>query len=303
MDDKRWRNISLVLGAICVVLIIAASLLIFSGKGGSTASPLSLPSDSAGASFGGATASPSPSASGPVATATQSAPPTPRATQSAPTATLTFNDMMLDASATSGARARTFTFTSDGYGPVGIQVTKSSPAGKQIKICAQVDSSVASCKTGVNPGFPKAFADATTPHSVWIVTLIGNGADTPTVDIRFSWPTATPKVTLSHGRLQGSTSQAVPDALNGFSATFQSRTSGQMGLQASWTVSKDAHVTLADASVTPAVTVDEQSYSAVGFLAPAYAHAVDQGKAYRIMLRDTSADSTRADLTAQIEFP
>lgn len=302
MDNDRWRNVSIVLGLTCVVLIIAAGLLIFSGKGGPASTPTSLPSVTSGSSLESPTAGLSSSPSGPIASATQAATPTPVPTSSAPTATITFNDMMLDASGSSGATARTFTFTSDGYGPVGIQVTRSSPAGKTIKICAKVDGSALSCKTGLNPGFPKASAD--TPHSVWTVTLIGNGADTPTVDMRLSWPTATPKIQFSHGRLQGSKTPGVPDALNGFSATFQARAGGGLTIQAAWTeVTPDISVTLADVTAPTVINADEQSYSGVGFLAPAYTHNLEAGRTYKFMLRDTSTDAQRPDLTAQIEFP
>jgi hypothetical protein len=299
VNDDRWRNISLVLGLICVVLIIAAGLLVVTGKN-QTPTQAPLPSDTSGSTLESPTIGDTfslPPTLGPSASPTAS--PTPAPTQSAPTAVINFTGMTLDAGSTTGATARTFTFISDGIGAVGMQITKSS--GGTVKFCAKVDTSAFSCKSGGNPGFPKASAD--TPHSVWTVTIIGSGTDTPTVDVRFSWPTAAAKITLSHGRLQGSSTQGVPEGLNGFTATFQPRSSGDVNLQASWTsITTDVQVTLADVSVPPAVNVDQQTFNGVGFLAPAYTHGLDQGKSYQISLRNTAADSNRPDLTAQINF-
>jgi serine/threonine protein kinase len=216
--------------------------------------------------------------------------------QSAP-ATITFTGLGLDAANDSAGSTRTFTFTTDGAGPVTYAVAKTSSGGIT-KLCAKVDGGAFACKVDALPNFLKGTAD--TAHSTWTVTLRGNGNSAPTVDVTFTWPTVAPQITLSHGRFQGS-----PAGLNGFAATFRPRIAGTIEVQASWTsITTDVSATLYDATISPAVNVDQQQYNAATFLSPPYSSSVDPSKAYQIKVLRTSADSSeRPDLTAQISFP
>jgi hypothetical protein len=309
LDDKTWRNVSIVLAVICVLLLSVAGALFF---GSNNASPT--PTATGTYFAGGTSQPPSASTSGipttgppgasatPGVSTTPKPTPSPKPTQSSPTAAITFNDMMLDAQSDPLATSRTFSFVSDGPGPVSIQVTKSSLLTPSIKLCVKIDGGAQTCSTGAKPGFPSALADR--PHSLWVVTLIGVAAATPVVDVAFSWPTAGPSITLAHGRFQGSSSPGVPEALNGFSATFKPRGSGNVSVGAAWTVIvTDIDLALADVTGTPAVNVDEAQHSGVHAVDPPYTHSVVTGKKYKIMLRDLDADSMRPDLSATIAFP
>ena len=303
MDDRIWRNISIALGVICALLIGIAGALMIVGSRGSAAAGSPSPSPAI------ATATPAPSlpAVSPsvsqVATPTYSGPPTPSPvpSQNSPFATVVFNGLTLDAGNDSQGTARTFTFQSDGIGYLDLSVVKTS-AGGSTRMCAKVDTSAFACKVGSLPGFTKAYAD--TAHSTWTVTMVGYGNSKPTVDLSLTWPAASAKVTLSHGRFQGSGTAGVAEGLNGFTATFKPRAGGSLNVQASWTlVTVNASMTLADVTSLPAVKLDDRQYQATTYVNPTYTFNVDQTKTYQLKLRDLSPDSLRPDLTAEIAFP
>jgi hypothetical protein len=306
VDDRIWKNLSIVLGIVCAVLLgIAGALMVIhkDGSSGPASSPDSsavsegsqAPTDASACPSGSACQTPggSQGPSGPPA-------PTPKLGPSSP-ATITFTGLALDAANDKSGTVRTFTFISDGPGPVTYAVTNTS-AGGSTKMCAKVDAGAFGCKVLALPNFLKGAADA--DHNTWTVTLVGYGNSHPTVDVTFTWPAVTPKITLNHGRFQGSSSPNVAEALNGFSATFKPRAAGPLNVQASWTtITTDVEMSLSDVTTSPAVTVDHRQYSAVTYISPAYNYNVDPTKTYLLKLRDTSADSQRPDLTAQITFP
>jgi len=313
VNDKTWRNVSIALGLMCVVLIAVAGVLLASG--GNSPSPTatgtliaSLATQTPGGSTAG-TPTTGTQTSGASNTATHSLAPSPKPTaspnptQAQPTASITFNDMMLDAQGDPHATARTFTFVSDGPGPVSAMVTRSSSSSASVKMCIKIDAGAQTCTAaGVKPGFGFAYADR--PHDLWVVTLMGVGAATPTVDVTFSWPTGGPSITLAHGRLQGSSSPGIPESLNGFNATFKPRGGGAISVGAAWTVIvTDVDLGLADVTGTPASNVDEVQFHGVQAIDPPYTHSVDAGRKYKVMFRDLDADSRRPDLSATISFP
>ena len=314
MNDKTWRNVSIALAVICVLLLGVAGALYF-GSNSSSPSPTDTGTAFAGGPTETVTSSPaatptsgSPGTSGtpgttaPSGSASTKPTPTPKPTQAAATASITFNDMMLDAASDPLATSRTFSFTSDGAGPVSMQVAKSSLATPSVKICVKIDAGAQTCSSGAKPGFPTALADR--PHSLWVVTLIGVGAATPTVDVAFSWPTASPSITLAHGRFQGSSSPGISEALNGFNATFKARVGGSISVGVAWTViATDVDLALADVTGASAINVDEVQHHGVKAVDPPYTHSVDAGKKYKVMFRDLAADSQRPDLSATISFP
>jgi hypothetical protein len=171
-------------------------------------------------------------------------------------------------------------------------------------MCADVDSTGGHCKdskTGALATF--TFKSDPTPNT-WVISLFGYGSSKPVVDVSLTWSTSSPKVTLSHGRFQGSSTSGVPEALNGVTAVFKPRHNGALNVQAAWTViTTNASMTLSDATSPPAVTVDQRQYNAVTYVNPAFTANVDQTKTYQVKLRNTSADSQRPDLTMQITFP
>jgi hypothetical protein len=302
VDDRVWKNVSIALGVVCAALIgIAGALMIVGNKGGS--GPTQPPQSSLVA--GDDTPSASPSASETIVPSGSPGEPTPTASPTQVTdaqpATVQFQGLKLDAEKASGASARTFTFTSDGAGPVKIAVNRTS-AGASTRLCLKVGTGKFACKVGTLPNFNTAKADG--PHDNWTVTVVGYGSTSPTIDLSFTWPTLAPQVTLGHGRLQGSSTAGVSEALNGFSVAFTPRKAGQLNVQASWTViTADIDVTLLDDTTPPAVTVDDRLFSGVTYLNPAYTYDVDPAKTYLLKLRNKSPDSGKPDLTAQIVFP
>jgi hypothetical protein len=301
VDDRVWRNVSVVLGVVCAVLIgVAGAILIVDNKNGST--PTSGPDSS---DLATATTSEGPGSVASASLGTISAPtPSPTPGEPAAAATITFNQMKLDATNDTKGFARTFTFITDGPGPVTWAITKNS-AGGTSRMCAKVDNSAFTCKVGGLMSSKGAMSDSTPDKpSTWTVTFLGYGNSAPTVDIAITWPTTSPKITLTHGRLQGSSTEGVSEFLNGFTATFKPRAAGVLNVQASWTIiTADIGVSLSDTTSTPAVTVDDRQYKTAQYLTPAYTFNVDATKTYTVKLRNESADSGRPDLTAQITFP
>lgn len=300
MDDRIWKNVSIVLGVVCALLIgVAGALMVVGQKSGSTAATPTPAASQVAAATPSGTAGPS---DGSQASETPVPGPTPTPGPISP-ASITFNDLGLDALNDPDATARTFQFVSDGAGSVTFAITKIS-AGGTAKLCIRADAGAFACQVGTPgklPNFPKGKSDP--GHNTWTATLVGYGASKPTVDVAFTWPTASPKITMSHGRFQGS-SPGVPEALNGFSATFKPRAGGTVNVQATWTViTTDASMTLADDTTPPPVTVDQRAYKAVTYINPAFSANVDATKTYVVKLRNTSADSQRPDLTAQVTFP
>ncbi|MGD0862790.1 MAG: hypothetical protein ABSA21_08500 [Candidatus Limnocylindrales bacterium] len=306
MNDTSWRNLSAILGLACVILIIAAGALLATSGESPAPSPLDTSAVGSATPSGTSSASSTAGSSAPSASsgssATASAGPTATPQAPAPIASVTFSNLMLDASTDPLGKARTFTFITDGVGPVGIAITK-SPAKETTKICASVDSSKPDCRIGTKVTYTGAYTD--TAHSVWVVTLIGPAGAGPTVNVSFSWPTNNARITLTHGRLQGSSSPGVNVGLNGFTATFKTRSAGNVTLAASWTViTTDVDVSLSDVSGSSANLVDEKPYSGVQNLGTSgYSYAVTAAKSYQISFRDTSANSMRPDLTAVLSFP
>ncbi len=301
MDDRIWKNLSIVLGIACAVLLgIAGALMVINNRGSSG------PTSSSDSGISGGTQTPTDASGNPVGQSpgTSQGPhgspaPTPKLGPSSP-ATITFTGLALDAANDKNGTARTFTFVSDGPGPVTYAVTKTS-AGGSTKLCAKVDAGAFNCKVG---GLPNATWAADAAHNNWILNIVGYGNSHPTIDITFTWPAVTPKITLNHGRFQGSSSPNVAEALNGFSASFKPRAAGPLSVQASWTtINADVEMSLSDVTTPPAVAVDNRRYSAVTNISPAYNYNVDPTKTYLLKLRNTSADSQRPDLTAQITFP
>jgi hypothetical protein len=298
VNDSSWRNLSVVLGVACIVMIIAAGALLATNPAAETPGP-SGSYVSAGPSGSVAPGDSSPS-SGPTGSGAPEASATPM--PKAPIAQVTFSNLMLDMTdVETAATTRTITFITDGDGPVGITVLKYSSAS--VRVCVQIDGGRWDCRKGGKINFSGAYTD--TAHSIWTVELSGVGHTAPVIDLALSWPTNSPSLTLTHGRFQGSTSPGVAEALNGFTATFKTRSAGNAGLSASWTaVNAKAGVTLADVTVSPAVNLDEKQYDNVSALpAPGYGSAVSASRFYKISLRNLSSDSLRPDLRAVLTFP
>jgi len=142
VDERIWKNTSIVLGVVCALLIgIAGALLVVGHKSG--------PSTASGApsSVEVATGTTAPGASATTKTSGSHVPtaaPTPTPGKATP-ATITFNSLGLD-TGTSGI-ARTFQFTTNGAGSVDVRISKISSGGTA-KLCESVDGSGYTCAVG-----------------------------------------------------------------------------------------------------------------------------------------------------------
>jgi len=307
VNDTTWRNLSAVLGVACVILIIAAGALLATSGESSTPTPgpvssVALESPTNSAESPSQDESPSANVS-----ASPSAPAqTPAPAVKAHTATIVFNNVQLDSANDPLGKPRTFTFITDGTpgvnAPIGISFTTISPAKAQSKICAYSDGA-GSCVSGTHYTFTKAAANSL--HEVWSVTLMGVGNNTPIVNLTLSWPSATPRVQITHGRLQGSSSPGVSANLNGFTATITPKIAGSLGVSASWTtITTDVRVTTSQVSGNSSNLLDQKTFNAAQNLgSPGYAFDIAPGKVYRLEFRNISADSQRPDLTAVISLP
>jgi hypothetical protein len=305
VNDKTWRNLSAALGVACVILIIAAGALLATSGESSTPTnpPASIALESPTDSGTSPSIDESPSADvqpSPTSTAT------PAPAIQAHIAQITFNNLQLDATNDPLGKARTFTFITDGKPgvnvPIGISFTTVSPAKAQSKICAYSDGS-GSCVSGTHYTFTKAAANSL--HEVWSVTMMGVGSNTPVVNLTLSWPSAAPRVQLTHGRLQGSSSPGVSANLNGFTATFTPKVAGTLGVSASWTqITTDVRITTSNVAGNSSNLLDQKTFNAAQNLGPqGYSFGLSPGKIYRVELRNLSADSQRPDLTAVISLP
>jgi hypothetical protein len=303
VDDRIWKNVSIGLGVICAILIgVAGALMIVGNRGGSSAGTSASPSLIGAASATPGAKSPGPSSSGCSGTSCSISPSPSASPGVVKPATITFNGLTLDAENDKTGAARVFTFTSYGADPLTFAITKTSP-GASTRMRWSVDGGAAATmvgKTGQAFSYSKAHGDAGARND-WKVTVVGYGNSKPTVDLTLTWPTDSPKVTLSHGRLQGGSST---EGLNGFTATFQPRSEGALNVQASWTaVTANVDMTLADVTTPPSVKVDDRQYQAVTYVNPPYTYNVDSTKTYQLKLRNLSADSGHPDLTVQVTFP
>lgn len=303
MDDRVWKNISIALGVICALLIGVAGALLVVGHKTPAPTDTSSPTASliaAGPSSSAASIAPSesgsPSPSQPVATPGAAA-----------AASISFTNLALDSSKDSLGTIRTFTFQSDGAGAVVADVTKISSGG-YVKICLSVDGSKPNClinRPGKTIGFSGAESDPT--PNTWTVTLVGYASSHPTVDVTFAWQTSHPQITVTHGRFQGDDGKrtTASDALGGLTATFHPRAVGVVNVQAEWTIATtDAAMTLSDVTSTPALTLDQRTFTGVDQITPVFTANVDSTKTYQVQLVNIGASSTdRPDLTAQISFP
>ena len=304
MDDRVWKNVSVVLGVVCALLIgVAGALLLVGHKGGTAAATPTPTSDVAS----GPTASDGSSSSASPDSGHSSTPGTV-----AP-ATIVFSNLALDLDKDPLKTIRTFTFTSDGAGTVSPKVTGISKGGFA-KMCFEVDDGIHkpafNCKIGGATTLSRlSFSTAADAdrHDTWTVTLVGYTTSKPTVTVSFTWPTSSPSINLNHARFQGRSGSGTTatDALGGITATFQPRVSGSLNVQATWTLATtDASVTLNDTSVNPVTSVSAKQYQAVDHITPAFTAPVDPSKTYQMKLIRTGADSTdRPDMTVQISFP
>ncbi len=238
MTDERWKTVAIVLAvAVAGLALIVVATSLPSGSASKTAAP----SGSAGASAAagadgssGPSAQPSTEAS---ATAAASASPSastgpstsPTVPPSAGLAQITFSDFRLDAKSDPAGLARTFTFKTDGPGKVTAKLTGKSPQGTT-RFCIKVGTGKPFCRdwrSGTLTGTTSSKSQTT-----FVVTVLGVGIATPTVDLNLAFRAKAPSVTLTNGRFDGSAAEF--DGYNGMSGKVKVRSGGEIATKAEW---------------------------------------------------------------------
>jgi len=206
-----------------VLLGILLATTLFGGKGGSskpTAAPssslaASIPAGSSGPSAApSASAGPSPSASG-----SPSPSPTP-----VPAAKIQFVQLALDASTDTAGTTRTITFAAQS-GTVTVKLQTES--GGNTKACLFGDGKQLACRTAVGGTLT---GTTTKKSSTYKLTLRGDGASTPVVDVTIAFPAAKPKVTITNARFDGTANAAH----NGLQVVTTPRAKGYYHVNASF---------------------------------------------------------------------
>ena len=204
-----------------VLLGILLATTLFGGKGG-TSKPTAAPSSSLAASIPPASSGSSavPSASdAPSSSASPSPSPKP-----APAATIKFVQLALDASTDTAGTTRTITFAAQS-GTVTVKLRTES--GGNTKACLFGDGKQLACRTAVGGTLT---GTTTKKSSTFKLTLRGDGASTPVVNVTIVFPATKPKVTITNARFDGTANPAH----NGLQVVTTPRSKGSYHVNASF---------------------------------------------------------------------
>lgn len=293
------RNLRTLVGALIglVVVVVAITLLVIVGRGGSataTASPTA-PGSAAVSSSPAPSLTPSSSAPAPTPSPTPSASVAPSTVpSSAPStsATMTFLGLKLDAANDTAGQPRIITFRSDGPGTITAKLVSTTPQGTT-HMCLLVGTKQIACKDWASGTFT---GKTTQAHTDWTVTLVGSAIATPTVNLTVTFDALAPSVKIQHARFDGT---AFPDT-NGIQARFMARTPGNARLVADWGGHPFAYeIDLFDetsgtgdktlANQGPSTNVDQSLPVTAG--------------SWRIVLQNIEGGFGTTDLTATLSWP
>ena len=249
MND-RWRTVAIVLAVILAILGgLAAAVTL---NGGPAPAVLASPTTAAGASSqpsGTGSTPPSQIASQPAVPSpvSSASPPTPTAvpspTPQANLVTITWTAMRLDAQTGSLAGlARTFAFSTQGPGTVTATTHPTVTGGRTI-FCLKPVNGSGVCRTGTSLTLT---GTTTRQTSSWIVTAIGSGSSAPTLDIGLTFGSATPSVTLTNGRFDGT-----DFPYDGATFKLKTRGDGPIKVTAAWGHPFDYALLVEPASTPP----------------------------------------------------
>ena len=293
MTDERWRSIAIVLAIVLALLVVL--VLVTSGPAGPS-NPTARPSASASASSAlgspsaSSVASASPSAAESPSASTSANPSATPSTPNAGVAQVTFSGFKLDAASDPDGKARTFTFKTDGAGNVHAKLATRSPQGTT-KFCLKVGATAPLCRnwrSGDLTGTTSAKGQTT-----FVVTLIGVGIATPTVDVSLSFRAAKPSVTLTNGRFDGTTA----DGYNGLAGKVKVRSVGTITVNATWAEATDyqwSYVDLTDATNTGVFPGNGTGIDRTDTVAPS--------RSYAFSLVNSSAGTGRVPLTMTLAW-
>ena len=236
MTEERWKTIAIVLAVVVAGLgLIAVATSLPSGAASRTAAP-SASAGSSGAIASGSRPSVEPSVAPSPSSEITPKPSTSTAPSASPTvpptaglAQITFSNFRLDAKSDPAGHARTFTFKTDGPGKVTAKMTGRSPQGTT-RLCLKVGSSTPLCRDWRSGTLTGTTSSKT--QTTFVVTLIGVGIATPTVDLGLTFRSNSPAVTLTKGTFDGTA--AAFDGYNGMSGKVKARSGGSITTKADW---------------------------------------------------------------------
>jgi len=231
-NDQRLSIVGLVLVAVIAGLLITSFAL--GAFGGSSPSPSPVASASPSA-MPSEPASPSPSAmASPTDAPSPTAAPTPAPTPGVPasasptadSATATVMALKLDATDNPEGQDRELQFQAVGDGLVLAQVIVHSPRGQAV-MCLTSSQQDLGCTTTADGRLSVDHTGAATDYTL---TLRGDGAVEPIVDVTVSFPSNAPEMTIANARFDGT---EFPDT-NGIQVLVTPRTAGDLELVAEW---------------------------------------------------------------------
>ncbi len=238
----QQRLLLVVVFAVALIGGGALAFAVLGGKGGPAASPSGIAVTSPSA----APASEAPSAEAPSeapASEPASEPPStePSAEPSAPASaepsasatpkpanppgeptTVVVERLLLDAKDDPDGTTRRLSFQSQGSGKITVAVKAVTPQGSAI-MCLSADGKKLGCKTTADG---KLVANTTTRKAAFLLTLRGNGIETPVVEVTITFPAKTPSLRIQDARFDGT---ANPDA-NGLQVRLTPRADGDATL-------------------------------------------------------------------------
>jgi hypothetical protein len=139
-------------------------------------------------------------------------------------AQIQFVQLKLDATTNANGTTRTISFAAQA-GTVTVKLK--TEAGGNSKACLLADGKQLACRTAVSGTLTGSTTKKTANYQV---TLRGNAASTPVVDVTIAFPSTKPKVTITNARFDG-TSNAV---YNGLQVVTTPRAKGYYHITASW---------------------------------------------------------------------
>jgi hypothetical protein len=137
-----------------------------------------------------------------------------------------FTNLKLDAKDDPAGHSRRFEFSSQGTGTITVGVTTLSPQGKAI-VCLSAEGKALGCKTTAGGSITAKTGRRT---AAFVLTVRGEGIETPLVEVTITFPAKDPAVTIRNARFDGTAS---PDT-NGIAAIVTPRADGDVAIEADW---------------------------------------------------------------------
>ena len=141
-------------------------------------------------------------------------------------ASIVLTQLKLDATDDPEGRDRVVTFTTGGTGAIAIALKTLSPTGSA-RMCLSADGTDLGCKTTAGGSLA---AETAKKAATFVLTLRGDGAETPVVEVSVTFPAASPSVTVANARFDGT---GYPET-NGIQAIVQPRAGGGVHVTADW---------------------------------------------------------------------